>query len=438
MKRFRSITIITLAAIGVMVVANIVYLHSLYNSIKEQSLQTATECLRRADIMEIISRMEEADNGGDYSFLKLTLLIQGEKSADGKYKYSKMLENIDRTMSDYFHVIESGMPGLPERDNGRLADILRQELRDAGMNVKEVFVETEAETLPDSGKLWQVQINGTDGEPVLRGYISPLTGYVFNRMAGIIISSAVILLLMSFLIWYLLHWVGRLRSIEQMKDDFTHNMTHELKTPVAVAYSAADSMLRYYDHSDEQRNRKLLTIIMQRLNFLSGMIENILSMSMERFKTMQLNIEKVRVRPVAEEIAGMIEMKADKPVRIEVGIQEDAVTSTDTLHFGNVLSNLLDNAVKYSGDTVDIRITGDSSGISVSDNGIGIAKEKLPYIFDKFYRVTDGDRYEAGGYGLGLYYVKQIVEMQGWSIMVTSEKNKGTTFTIKFSDDETR
>lgn len=438
MKRFRSITIITLTAIGVMVVANIVYLHSLYNSIKGQSLQTATECLRRADIMEIISRMEDADNGGDYSFLRLTLLIQGEKSTDGKYKYSKMLENIDRTMSDYFHVIEAGMPDLPERDDKRLADILRQELRDAGMDVKDVYVETGAETVPDSDKLWQVQINGTDGQPVLRGYISPLTGYVFNRMAGIIISSAVILVLMSFLIWYLLHWVGRLRSIEQMKDDFTHNMTHELKTPVAVAYSAADSMLRYYDQSDEQRNRKLLTIIMQRLNFLSGMIENILSMSMERFKTMRLNIEKVRLRPVAEEVAGMIEMKAGKPVRIEVGILEDAETSTDTLHFGNVLSNLLDNAVKYSGDAVEIRITGDSRGIAVSDNGIGIDKEKLPYIFDKFYRVTDGDRYEAGGYGLGLYYVKQIVDMQGWSIMVKSEKDKGTTFTIKFSDDEKR
>ena len=125
---------------------------------------------------------------------------------------------------------------------------------------------------------------------MLNGYISPLTGYIFNKMAGIIITSAAILALMTFLIWYLLLWVGKLKSIEQMKDDFTHNMTHELKTPVAVAYSAADSMLRYYDHSDEERNRKLLSIIMQRLNYLGGMIENILSMSMERFKSMQLNI----------------------------------------------------------------------------------------------------------------------------------------------------
>lgn len=133
-----------------------------------------------------------------------------------------------------------------------------------------------------------------------------------------------------------------------MKDDFTHNMTHELKTPVAVAYSAADSMLRYYDQSDEQRNKKFLTIIMQRLNFLSGMIENILSMSMERFKTMQLNIENVKVKPIAEEVAGMIVMKADKPVKVSIDINDDVEVATDSLHFGNVISNLLDNALKYS------------------------------------------------------------------------------------------
>ncbi len=223
-----------------------------------------------------------------------------------------------------------------------------------------------------------------------------------------------------------------------MKDDFTHNMTHELKTPIAVAYSAADSMLRYYNQSDEQRNKKFLMIIMQRLNFLSGLVENILSMSMERFNTMKLNIERTQLKPIVEDVVGMIEMKADKPVEIEIDIAENTEISTDTLHFGNVISNLLDNAVKYSGETCKIKIYGSKHELSISDNGIGIAKGNLPYIFDKFYRVTDGDRYEVGGYGLGLYYVKQIVEMQGWSISVTSEENKGTTFTIKFDSDEKR
>ena len=251
-------------------------------------------------------------------------------------------------------------------------------------------------------------------------------------------TSSAVLALMIFLIWYLLHWVGKLRSIEQMKDDFTHNMTHELKTPVAVAYSAADSMLRYYDQSDEVRNKQFLKIIMQRLSFLSGMIENILSMSMERFKAMKLSIENVEVKPIVVEVAGMIELKADKPVKIDIEIPDNLSVMADSLHFGNVLSNLIDNAVKYSEDTVNIKIMADNNSIVIADNGIGIDKDNLPYIFDKFYRVTSGDRYEVGGYGLGLFYVKQIVELLGWSIDVTSKPGVGTKFTIKFKNNEER
>jgi len=440
MKRFRLVTALTLAAIAIMVAANIAYLYSLYTSIKEQSVQTATEALRRADILEIISRLKETENGDDDSFIRLTLMIQGEKSADGSYAYPNLLENIDQTMSAYFHVIASNSPGMRKRDIHNLEQIYRKELSIAGLKPQHVSITDNADEAPstDFHRFWEISINDLEGKPLLIGYISPLTGYVFNRMAGIIITSAVILLLMSGLIWYLLHWVGKLRTLEQMKDDFTHNMTHELKTPVAVAYSAADSMLRYYDQSDEKRNKKFLTIIMQRLTFLSGMIENILSMSMERFKTMQLNIDKVALKPLVEEIVGMIEMKADKPIKVGIDIEANALISTDSLHFGNVISNLLDNAVKYSGDTVEIKIAGDSQTIAISDNGIGISKENIPHIFDKFYRVTDGDRYEVGGYGLGLYYVKQIVDMQEWSISVTSDLNKGTTFTIKFSNDEKR
>ncbi len=269
--------------------------------------------------------------------------------------------------------------------------------------------------------------------PVYRASFSPLGGHILRQMSGIIATSAAILVLTGLLIWYLLHWVGRLRTIEQMKDDFTHNMTHELKTPVAVAYSAADSMLRYYDQSDEARNRQFLKIIMQRLSFLSGMIENILSMSMERFKTIKLDIEHVAVRPIVEEVAGMMELKADKPVRIEMEIADSLSIQADPLHLGNILSNLIDNAVKYSGESVRVSIMADKESMTVADNGIGIAKENLPFIFDKFYRVTSGDRYEVGGYGLGLFYVRQITELMGWSISVTSKPGQGTKFTIKFN-----
>ncbi len=434
MKRFRIITAICLTTISIMVAGNIWYLYSLYNSIKEQTLQTVSECVRRADILEIISRLDGASQGKDDSFIKLTLMVQGEKTPSGNYEYPNLLENLSQTMSEYFHVIERSDPKMHKRDMAMLDSIFKKELNNSGLYPEKASI-TPIEDMADMCEgLWSIDFAMTDSQrPIYKVCFSPLNGHILRQMSGIIITSAAILILMDFLIWYLLNWVGKLRTIEQMKDDFTHNMTHELKTPVAVAYSAADSMLRYYDQSNEARNKQFLKIIMQRLSYLSGMIENILSMSMERFKTMELNVESVAVKPIVEEVAGMMELKADKPVEIDVSIPDELSIQADPLHLGNILSNLIDNAIKYSGDSVIISIKADAGSMTIEDNGIGIDKENLPFLFDKFYRVTSGDRYEVSGYGLGLFYVKQISELMGWSINVASKPGQGAKFTIKFN-----
>ena len=440
MKRFRIITSFCLTAIFIMVAGNTWYLYSLYTSIKEQTLQTVSECVRKADILEIISRLNSAHQGEiDDSFIRLSLMVQGEKSPSGGYEYPNLLENLSQTMSESFHVIEQSDKRIPERDVALLNNLFKKELANYGFNPELAIIQTIGESSGPHGGLWSIDFALTENQsPIYKVYFSPLNEHILRQMSGIIVTSAMILILMGFLIGYLLHWVGRLRTIEQMKDDFTHNMTHELKTPVAVAYSAADSMLRYYDQSDEARNKQFLKIIMQRLNFLSGMIENILSMSMERFKMMKLNIENIEVKPIVEKVAGMIELKAKKPIKIDIDIPANLSVMADSLHFGNVLSNLIDNAVKYSHDTVNIKIKADNISIVIADNGIGIDKDNIPFIFDKFYRVTSGDRYEVGGYGLGLFYVKQIVELLGWSINVTSKPGVGTVFTIKFKSNEKR
>lgn len=439
MKRFRTITAICLTAIAIMVAGNIWYLYSLYNSIKKQTLQTVSECVRRADILEIISRLNDTSHGNDDSFIRLTLMVQGEKTPTGEYDYPNLLDNLNQTMSQYFHAIEESDKGMAERNYARLDSIFKNELSNSGLYPERTSICPIESNADKCDGLWSMDFAMTDSQqPIYKVCFSPMNGHILRQMSGIILTSAAILILMSFLIWYLLHWVGKLRTIEQMKDDFTHNMTHELKTPVAVAYSAADSMLRYYDQSDEARNKQFLKIIMQRLSYLSGMIENILSMSMERFKTMKLNIEDVALRPIVEDVSGMMELKADKPVDIDIEIPDNLSVRADSLHLGNILSNIIDNAVKYSGESVTISIKADACSMTISDNGIGIDKENLPFIFDKFYRVTSGDRYEVGGYGLGLFYVKQIVGLVGWNIEVASKPGQGTKFTIKFDGNEKR
>lgn len=421
-----------------MVMANVWFLYRLYDTYKLQYIEQVENCVRRADIISWI-RIMRSSFGVDDTHLTLNLTLDGDSTDTEWYDYPDVDRRMVEELISAFAAESETDYVLKERNYSIIDDVFKKQLNNADIYPDYAVILPKDSTLSNDSGLWMIKFTiGQDNTHLYNVYVTSLGKEVLSQMSGIIVTSAMILILMSFLIWYLLHWVGRLRTIEQMKDDFTHNMTHELKTPVAVAYSAADSMLRYYDQSDEARNKQFLKIIMQRLSFLSGMIENILSMSMERFKTMKLSIENVGIKPIVEEVAGMIELKADKPVKIDIDIPDNLSVMADSLHFGNVLSNLIDNAVKYSGDSVNINIRADNSSISIADNGIGIGKDNLPYIFDKFYRVASGDRYEVGGYGLGLFYVKQIVELLGWSIDVTSKPGVGTKFTIKFKNNEER
>ncbi len=126
-------------------------------------------------------------------------------------------------------------------------------------------------------------------------------------------------------------------------------------------------------------------------------------------------------------------MKANKDTTIIVNVvPSDLTLDCDPVHFGNVVSNLLDNAIKYSGATVRIDIDANINGISISDNGNGIPAKAIPYIFNKFYRVPYGNRHDIRGYGIGLYYVLSIVQRHGWSIGVESTLSKGSTFNIRY------
>ena len=421
-----------------MVVANIWFMYGLYETYKRQYIEQIENCVRQADIISWI-RIMRSSYGVEDSHLTLNLTLNGDSTDTEWYDYPDVDRRMVEELISAFAAESESDYVLREQNYSIIDDVFKKQLNNANIHPDYAVILPNDSTLSNDSGLWMIKFTIDQGNTHLYNvYVTSLGKEVLSQMSGIIITSAAILVLMGFLIWYLLHWVGRLRTIEQMKDDFTHNMTHELKTPIAVAYSAADSMLRYYDQSDEARNKQFLKIIMQRLSYLSGMIENILSISMERFKTMKLNIESVAVKPIVEEVAGMMKLKANKPVAIDFDISDKLSIQADSLHLGNILSNLIDNAIKYSGDSVNISIKADAGSMTIEDNGIGIDKENLTFIFDKFYRVTSGDRYEVGGYGLGLFYVKQISELMGWSINVASQPGQGTRFTIRFDGNEKR
>lgn len=261
--------------------------------------------------------------------------------------------------------------------------------------------------------------------------IEPTTSLVWREMAGILTASGLIVLLLGLAFYFLIRTIIRQRTLDEMKSDFTNNITHELKTPIAVAYAANDALLNFGEQADEAKRHHYLTLCRQQLERLSGMVEQILSMSMERRRQFKLNIETVPVAELLKPIIEQQQLKADKPVTITTRIEPgDLTVQADRAHLSNILNNLIDNAIKYSPGEAHVEIAATSSAISVTDHGMGIAADKLPHIYDKFYRIPTGDLHDVKGYGLGLFYVKTMVEKHGWSIDVSSTKGKGTSFTI--------
>ena len=275
---------------------------------------------------------------------------------------------------------------------------------------------------------------------VYRLTTEPLGNLVLRQMAGILTTSLVILLILGFSFWYLIRTILRQKTLEEMKSDFTNNITHELKTPIAVAYAATDALLNFHQADDPGKRERYLRICQEQLGRLGGLVEQILSMSMERRKTFRLRLEEVRLADLLPSLIELHKLKADKPVHVTLDIvPEDLTVTADRTHLANIVSNLLDNAVKYSRDRADIIVRcrrTETDGrtwaeINVADHGIGIARDRQPHVFDKFYRVPTGNLHEVKGYGLGLFYVKTMVEKHGGTVEVKSEPGKGSEFIVR-------
>ena len=266
-----------------------------------------------------------------------------------------------------------------------------------------------------------------------RLWIEPVGKAVLKQMTGILVASVLILIVLVAVFLYLIHIIRTQKSLDEMKSDFTNNMTHELKTPISVAYAANDALLNFPDEDSPEQRRKYLEISQNQLEHLSGLVEQILSMSMERRKGLVLRKEDICLADMVADLTNKQKMRVEKPVTFDVEIVEGTTINADRMHLGNILNNLIDNAIKYSGETVTISIKADERHISIKDNGIGISESDLKHIFEKFYRAHTGNIHDVKGYGLGLYYVKSIVEKHGWTITAKSEPGKGTTFTIHWA-----
>lgn len=275
-----------------------------------------------------------------------------------------------------------------------------------------------------------------DGKDAYFLYLEEPEWHVFKNMINLVIVSVLMIILLIVSYVYLLKIILRQKTVDEIKSDFVNNMTHELKTPISVTYAAIDAMHNFGIADDTEKRDKYLTISKEQLMYLNSLVEQILTMSVEERKNLKLSLEAVNIQELFEKQQSQFLLNATKNIDLKIDVEpENLMIQADKLHFGNVMNNLIENAIKYSAEDVSINISAEKTDnkttvVRVSDNGIGIPKGSVDKIFDKFYRVSTGNIHNVKGYGLGLFYVKTIVDKHGWDIEVESTEGKGTCFKI--------
>jgi two-component system phosphate regulon sensor histidine kinase PhoR len=227
--------------------------------------------------------------------------------------------------------------------------------------------------------------------------------------------------------------------MSEVKTDFINNMTHELKTPISTVSLALEALVNFDVRNNEERSLRYLDISRRELRRLSTMVEKVLNIAQYEKGEISLNMELHSINDLIETVAETMSMQVQRKkgtLTCELNAHPDIIL-VDKVHFNNLLYNLIDNSNKYFVDKPEIYIatknTNEGVILEISDKGIGMSKESLSRVFDKFYRVPTGNIHNVKGYGLGLSYVKDIVDMHGGKLNFISELNKGTTFIISLT-----
>ena len=272
---------------------------------------------------------------------------------------------------------------------------------------------------------------------VIRVQFPTLDDYI-DKSVGFMLPSLIFIAILMITFAFTLLLITRQRKITEMKNDFVNNMTHEFKTPISTISLAAQMLNDQSIDKSPQLLRHYSGVINDETKRLRFQVEKVLQMSMfER----QSNTMKLKEMDIDELIYGVVNTFKLKVENIGGTIDasfetEDPFAMADDMHFTNVIFNLMDNAVKYKRADVPLHLevrTWNEPGkllISISDNGIGIKKDDLKKIFDKFYRVHTGNRHDVKGFGLGLAYVKQVITNHKGTIKAESELGNGTKFII--------
>ncbi len=271
-------------------------------------------------------------------------------------------------------------------------------------------------------------------------YFPTERGFFLQRMSNTVGLIGLFLFIILLIAGITLSALYKQKKVTDIKNDFINNMTHELKTPIATISLAAEALAEKGVIEDETLKMTYISIIKHENDRLKEMVNNVLQIALLRKGQLKMNMQRVDVHKVIKEVVENILLQIlSKQGKLLLFLDaESYIINADLTHIQNVIINLVENAVKYSDKDKKMKIEISTKNskkyliLRIKDNGIGISKRNLKHLFDDFYRIFKGNVHDAKGYGLGLGYVKKIVNLHGGTIEVESELKKWTLFTIYF------
>lgn len=441
-----------------------------FNNITNKALDDFVTNLERQEIIQIITNQNvkiENDSSKikldknifyNNTFISLDSNFNNISYIDTTNNYqddSKRIKDFSTNQTFFVYEVFSQLTqkriNISQRiDSVRIKQILKSSLIKFGINYNyefsvkngKTFFSTPNFNINNAKILFRKQLYPNDlYTPVkvfIEFYFINTQNSILDRLPRIAFISIFFILLTISIFFVTLYVIFRQKKLSEMKNDFVNNMTHELKTPISTISLATQLIL---DNSVSQEEKDIFSItkmISEENSRLGFQVEKILQIAVLEKGKMKFKLDKYDAHKLIETLIKPFELKVTNQQGSFRFIPQASNSSiyVDKVHFINIIINLLDNALKYSGENIDISLTTKNENnnfvVLVSDKGIGISKEHLKHVFEQFYRVPTGNIHNVKGFGLGLSYVKRIVDEFKGKIKVTSEPNKGTTFYLFF------
>ena len=258
---------------------------------------------------------------------------------------------------------------------------------------------------------------------------------VIAKMTDLLVLSLVLSILLITCLVAQIATIRKQRKLEELRQDFIHTMIHELKRPISTLKMCVSFMRNEKLMQDKESKEAIIADSSNELDNLSSYFSKLRDLTFNDATEIPLTLSAFNLHDTIEECISKLSIPTGKKAEINILSKEDIILTADKMHIGNIISNLLENSIKYSGESVKIDIdyrenSNDSVCITVKDNGFGIAKTDVNYIYDKFFRSSSALGKDIPGMGLGLAYVKQLVQAHRGNIVMESEEGVGTIFTI--------